>query len=96
MFTDIYKDIALAVSPLDTKIIKKLIENTKIYQVVSGARGRIKLDIFKIISIYKSLATLAQDQQNIVEVDINPIVVSHGRLYAVDCKIIIEPFSQMG
>jgi acetyltransferase len=89
VYTELYKDVNKKVTPLNDFDIQKLIEETKVYKVLSGYRGKKTYDIKDILKTIVVLNNLVQHVPGIKEIDINPFIVTENRGYAVDIKIIV-------
>ena len=75
IFVEVFRDISFGVAPLSHKEARKMIEKTRAYQILSGARGRAPRDIDKIVDALIRLGQLAIDYPQIQELDINPLFV---------------------
>jgi acetyltransferase len=65
-------------------------EETKVYDLISGFRGKHPADLARLEQIVVSFANMIVDFPEIDEVDINPIALSHGKPVALDARIIID------
>jgi acetyltransferase len=65
-------------------------EETRVYRLLQGYRGRPPADISKLESIILSFSKLIVDFPEIAEMDINPIAIAQGKPYAVDARIILD------
>lgn len=75
IFVEIFRDISFGVAPLSYEEARKMIEKTRAYKILSGARGRAPRDIDKIVDALIRLGQLALDYPQIQELDINPLFV---------------------
>ncbi|KKK41115.1 hypothetical protein LCGC14_0463360 [marine sediment metagenome] len=69
---------------------KKLIEGTKIFNLLQGVRGESPSDIEAITDVLLRLSQLVNDFPEIVELDINPLLAFVKSYSAVDIKITIR------
>ena len=91
IYANFMQDVAFALAYKFTKDdAKKLIENTKIYNLLHGVRGEAPSDIEAIIDVLLRLSQLVNDFPNIVELDINPLLAFVKGYSAVDIKITIK------
>lgn len=68
--------------------IIEMIQETRIGKIIQGVRGESGIDLNKLIEIILSFNLMMIENQNISEVDINPLIVSQeNKFYAVDCRI---------
>ena len=91
IYANFMQDVAFALSYKFTKgNAKKLIESTKIYNLLHGVRGESSSDIEAIIDVLLRLSQLVNDFPEIVELDINPLLAFIKGYSAVDIKITIS------
>lgn len=72
IYVEVYKDVALRLLPVDRQEIKRMLKETKLHQIISGARGTV-YDEEALVSCLMSVAKLAMEQPSIEEIDINPL-----------------------
>jgi len=90
IFTELYKDISTRLIPINKEEIKKMISETKIYQILLGYRGSKNLGIDKLIDTIYSLQELALKYPEISSLDINPAFLTKDRCIAVDIKAFVK------
>ena len=91
IYANFMDDVAFALSYKFTQgYAKKLIESTKIYNLLHGVRGESSSDIGAIIDVLLRLSQLVTDFPEIVELDINPLLAFIKGYSAVDIKITIS------
>lgn len=88
IYSEIYKDISSRVAPITRKVALEMIQETKMGQILSGARGQKPYDLNKIADIIVATAKFADNYGNISELDFNPIIADEKDLYLVDARII--------
>src|SRR5208283_448882 len=65
---------------------------TIIYQALSkGLRNKPPIDLRSLEEIMVRFSNMIVDLPEIAEMDINPLAVSEGKLWAIDARIIIDP-----
>ncbi len=87
--TEVLHDQAIALCPLNRLLARRLMESTRVYQLLKGYRNRPPADLAALEEILVRLAQLVTDFPEIVELDVNPLVVSNGRPCAVDARILV-------
>jgi acetyltransferase len=85
--TEIYRDRALALPPLNRLLARRLMERTKIYRVLQGYRHFPAVDLVCLEEILVRLSQLVCDFAEIAELDINPLVAVADEICAVDARI---------
>ena len=84
------KDFSVGLPPLNQTLAKMLMEETKVYKMLQGFRGKPPANLEELEEILVSFSNLIVDFPEIAEVDINPLAVSSGKACALDARIIID------
>ncbi len=88
--TEIFKDFSIGLPPLNQTLAKRLMEETKVYEMLKGYRGKPPADIRQLEQTIVSFSNLIVDFPEIAEMDINPIAISNGKSCALDARIVID------
>jgi acyl-CoA synthetase (NDP forming) len=86
LYAEVYKDVTARVLPLSKKDVEELIKETKCYEVLSGFRGK-KYNLKDLKNIIFRFQKLVEEEE-IVEADLNPIMVSEKYAKVVDARMI--------
>jgi len=91
IFVEVLKDVTFGLAPLTEDEIHAMIESTRSYGLLRGARGKPPRDIGAIVENIQRLSQLVTDFPEIVEADINPLMVGEdgGGALVVDARIVI-------
>lgn len=89
IFVEVYKDVSFRVTPIDKSDALDMISEIKGYPILKGIRGRKPADIEAIAGVLVSVSEMAE-KEGIVELDINPLVVSESGAIAVDARAMVE------
>ncbi len=84
------KDFSIGLPPLNQTLAKMLIEDTRVYKMLQGFRGKPAADFGGLEEILVNLSNLIVDFPEIAEIDINPLAISDGKASALDARIIID------
>jgi len=87
---EILRDYAIGLPPLNQTLAKRLMEETHVYKMLQGYRGKVPADLRQLEQILVSFSNLIVDFPEILEMDLNPIAVSNGKAIAIDARIIID------
>ena len=87
---EILRDFSIGLPPLNQTLAKRLMEETRVYKMFQGYRGRPPADMKQLEQILMSFSNLVIDFPEISEIDINPLAISNGKAYALDARIVIE------
>jgi len=94
--TEILKDKAIGIPPLNNLSAKAAMEKTKIFQALKGVRGGKAADIKVLTETLVNLSRLVTDYPEISECDINPLFVSSKQVTALDARIELHPEGKSG
>ncbi len=91
IFTEILEDVAIGLAPLAPSDARRLVEKTKGYAVLRGARGQAPADVEALVDALVRLSWLVADHPEIAELDLNPVkVFAAGKgCRVVDARILI-------
>ncbi|MDH7517825.1 MAG: bifunctional acetate--CoA ligase family protein/GNAT family N-acetyltransferase [Candidatus Thermoplasmatota archaeon] len=90
IYTELFKDRAIGLPPLNQVLARRIIEKTKAYELLKGFRGMPPVDITKVEETLVNFSQLLIDHPEIKEIDINPLIASENDLIAVDARIILD------
>jgi len=90
-FTEVMEDWAIDLPPLNLHLARRLIERTRVYRILQGYRDILPANLDLLGEILVRLSQLVTDFPEIVELDINPLILVHGRIVAVDARMVIAP-----
>jgi acetyltransferase len=84
------KDFSIGLPPLNQTLAKMLLQDTKVYRMLQGFRGKPAADFEGLEEILVNFSNLIVDFPEIAEIDINPLAISNGKASALDARIIID------
>jgi acetyltransferase len=91
IFTEVFKESAVDLPPLNLLLARRLMERTRIYRILQGYRNIPPANLDELAGILVRLSQLVTDFPEIVELDINPLLISNGKPICVDARILLEP-----
>jgi acetyltransferase len=91
ILTEVLKDTAIALPPLNRLLARRLMQQTRVYQLLKGFRNLPAADLMLLEEILIRLSQLVTDFSEIAELDINPLMVSGKQAYAVDARVMVKP-----
>jgi acyl-CoA synthetase (NDP forming) len=89
IFVEVYKDVSFRVVPIERNEALDMISEIKGYPILKGIRGRKPADIEAIAAVLVAVSEMAQ-KENILELDINPLIVGETGAVAVDARAMID------
>ena len=87
---EVFKDRALGLPPLNATLARRMMERTKIYTALKGVRGRKSANIAALEQLLVRFSQLVVEQPWICELDINPLLVSSERIFALDARVVLH------
>jgi len=90
IYAEIYKDIRNILVPECRNRIEEVLEETKIWKIVEGYRGKPALAKEKLIDMIEKIQSLLITYPEIVNMDMNPVLLDEKTAIVVDAKIYIK------
>ena len=90
VMTEVMNDRAIALPPLNRLLARRLMEETKVYQLLKGYRNQPASNLEKLEEILIRLAQLMTDFSEIDELDINPLFTIGDSFCAVDARVCLK------
>lgn len=89
IMTEVLKDRAIALPPLNRLLARKLMESTRVHQLLKGFRNRPPANLDLLEEILIRLSQLVIDFPEIRELDINPLVTAGQEVCALDGRVMV-------
>lgn len=90
IFTEILKDISFRIAPLEKRDAMEMMQEIKASKILTAIRGMVEVDIESLADILIAVGRIGLENDNIKEIDINPLILSDGKPIAVDALVILE------
>jgi acetyltransferase len=87
---ELFKDYSIGLPPLNTTLIRRMMEETKIYKLLKGYRGSPPADMKKLEETILQFSQLLIDFPQIKEIDINPLLINEREAIVLDARIVID------
>jgi acetyltransferase len=84
---EVTADTAHALPPLDIKLARQMMQETRIYRLLRGYRDRPAADIEAIALALVRLSYLVAEHEEIREIDINPLLADERGVVALDARV---------
>jgi acetyltransferase len=91
IYTEVLKDKALGLPPMNRLLARRLMQETKAYSLLQGYRNRPAADMERLEEMIIRLSQLLIDFPEIAELDMNPVLIKDGNPVAVDARILVSP-----
>ena len=93
IYTEVLKDRALGLPPMNRLLARRLMQETKAYALLQGYRNRPAADMQRLEEMIIRLSQLLIDFPEIAELDMNPVLIKDGNPVAVDARILVSPLA---
>jgi succinyl-CoA synthetase beta subunit len=87
IYTEIYKDVAFCLLPADEADLEAMMRRVKGYPLLTGFRGRPRLDLEALMTVMKALITMSGKHPEMDQIELNPLLLYPKGLFAVDVRI---------
>lgn len=87
---ELFKDYSIALPPLNTTLIHRMMEETKVYRLLKGYRGSAPVDLKRLDETILLFSQLLTDFPQIKEIDINPMLISEKDATILDARIVVD------
>ncbi|MGH7799130.1 MAG: GNAT family N-acetyltransferase [Thermodesulfobacteriota bacterium] len=90
IITEVIRDKAIGLPPLNSTLARRLMEETKVYKLLRGFRNGLPVNLESLEEILVRLSHMVTDFPEITEIDINPLFVNESSILALDARVIIK------
>lgn len=90
IFTEVLKDRALGLPPMNRLLAQRMMRETKTYSLIQGYRNRPPADMEQLEEMVIQLSQLLIDFPDIAELDMNPVLIKDGKAHTVDARILVS------
>lgn len=90
VFTEVLRDTTFRVAPLSREDAAEMLDEVKARALLDAFRGQPAVDRDALIDALVGIGALALENDEIAEIDINPIIVADDRPVAVDAVVVLR------
>ncbi len=87
---ELFKDYSIGLPPLNTTLIRRMMEETKIYQLLKGYRKSPPANLKVLEETLLLFSQLLVDFPQIKEIDINPLLINEKEACILDARIAVD------
>jgi acyl-CoA synthetase (NDP forming) len=91
VLTELLRDVSVGLAPLPRERARAMLAEGRRSALLRGFRGAAAVDEDRLADVLVGVGELLVDQTAIVELDLNPVIASGGRLVAVDALVLVNP-----
>lgn len=93
---ELFKDVALGLPPLNRTLARRIMEETKVYQILKGYRNMPPANLKLLEETIVKFSQMLIDFPQLKEVDINPLFIDNKEAFALDARVVIDPIRVLG
>ena len=90
IFVEVYKDVSFRLIPITPNDAREMMDEIKGKALLEGIRGLPRADPEQVVDILLAVSRLVEDNPDIYEMDINPLLLTERGIIAVDARIILK------
>lgn len=90
IFTEILKDISFRLAPLEKRDALEMMQDIKAHKILDAIRGMEPANKEMLVDILINVGKIGLENEEVKEIDINPVILSEGKPVAADALIILE------
>lgn len=87
IYTEVYRDVSLRIAPIGLKEAEEMTKELKAYRILTGFRGR-RANLKELAAAIVSASKIVANEE-IKEMDINPLFVDEKKAVAADVRIMV-------
>lgn len=87
---ELFKDYSIGLPPLNTTLIRRMMEETKVYKLLKGYRGAPPANIKLLEETLLLFSQLLIDFPQIKEIDMNPVLINESEAFILDARIAVD------
>ena len=93
IFTEILKDVSFRVAPIERRDAMEMMQEIKSSKILGEIRGMPAADLEQLSEILVRVGEIGLENDDIKEIDINPVILSGSKPMAVDALVVLNPNS---
>ncbi len=90
IFTEVLKDVTFRVAPLEKKDALEMMDEIKSKKLLDAFRGKPAVNRDLLASILVNLGNIGIENDDIAEIDINPLIIKGDTPIAVDALVVLK------
>ena len=86
---ELLDDTASLLLPASADEVREALRSLRLWPMLAGHRGRPAVAVEAVVEAVSALGALVRDDRSIIEVEINPLIVTHEAAVAVDALMLV-------
>ena len=96
IFTEVLEDFVLRLCPVTEPEALGMFKELRGFSVLAGARGKPHCDLDALARVAVSISRLGNDRDDILELDLNPVMAMEQGALAVDVRVVLNGRGKYG
>ncbi len=89
IFTEILRDVTFRVAPLEKRDALEMMQEIKGHKILEQVRGMEAVNLDMMADILVQVGRIGLENEEVKEVDINPLIISGSKPVAVDALVVL-------
>ena len=94
ILVEVLKDVSFRIVPLTRRDAAEMIKEIKGYPLLEGYRGQEPVDVDNLEELILKVSDFVEQNPEIKELDLNPVIAYNDGAVAVDARIVLEEVGQ--
>ncbi len=90
IFVEVFKDVTFGIAPLSMPEAESMVRDIQGYPLIKGVRGQSGKNEPALTNLLVQVSDLMMNDDDLVEVDLNPVLVTVEDAYIADARIICK------
>jgi acetyl-CoA synthetase (ADP-forming) len=91
IFIEVMKDVSFRIAPVSEEEAEEMMKEVKGFKILQGYRGSEAVDLKSLVKIIVNASKMMVENEEINQLDLNPIIASRQGAKAVDARVILSP-----
>ena len=90
IYTELLREYHLAVSPITTQEVRRMLIGETLAKILGGYRGGPRVSTKRLCEVVSAFSSVMVDNPSIEQMEVNPLVATRNRVLAVDARVLIR------
>jgi acyl-CoA synthetase (NDP forming) len=90
VFVEVYEDVSFRLVPIAETDALAMIGEIKAFPILQGVRGKRPADLKALTDLLLKVSQMAEENPEIAEMDLNPVIVYEKGLSVVDARVLLH------
>ncbi len=96
IFTEVLEDFVLRLCPVTEPEALDMLRELRGFPILAGVRGKVCCDLDALTRLVVSISWLGNDRDDILELDLNPVMAMERGALAVDARVVLNERREHG